>query len=965
MRRAALAALVLAGCGTLAYAAGSTRATEAAAEPRLASGVAPAAPGVPRLRIETGRHGAFIHALALDEAAGRLYSASEDETVRVWRRSDGRLLDTWRVPGGRGADGQLYALALSPDGTQLAVGGWTCWDAARRACIYLFDAATGAITGRITGLDEVVAALRYAPDGRHLAVGLMGAQGLRVYRVADGTLVAADRDYRDKLLELDFARSGTLVTGALDGYLRLYDAQFALRGRVRDGLAGQQPFGLRWSPDGRHVAVGFNDVASVSVLNADLSPAITLTLSGVQGVRNLTRVAWAANGEALTAAGEPVAAGRAGLYRWSLATPGISVALNAPGGRIGDLLVDRRGYTWFATDDPALALLDPQGALQWRLEPGVPRWRGLGDALRVAHDGSEVEFALAARSGARRRYAVATGTLTPVADAAPPLAAPGVAPAIAIAGLNEADGLAIGGRRVALEPYEIARAAAMLPDGRHVAVGTEWALRLYDAAGRAGWSVRTATRVEALAASGDGRYLIAALADGTLNWYRASDGATWLSLFVHANGVHWAAWLPTGEYASSPYGDGYVGWQVDRGAARQPDFFRAVQFERELYRPELIRRRLAERGPTTGDARRLLALAPPRLALSLLQTAPGAPRRVRLSAERVGPAMLDAALYLNDVPLTPAAERTLAAGEHERFVRDYVLPIDARDATVRAEVRTDRSLGMAERVLPPLAAPPATPPGELYVLAVGSNRFPDLGDETSLSYAAADAAAFARALTAAATPVYRAVHLRVLNDDGELPLRATVRAALADLSRARGEDTVVVFMASHGISDGAGNYYFVPRDARRADVDAVLDDRTPAHDSLLGWRPIFDALRGVAGRRVLIVDTCHARRVAGRFADYALVKRSAASRIAFVLASSGDEESQEYPPGGHGLFTYALLEQLQGRAAARAPASATLAQWFDAAADRVDELRDRRIGAQTPQFLAPPSLAGASLLAPH
>jgi uncharacterized caspase-like protein len=170
-------------------------------------------------------------------------------------------------------------------------------------------------------------------------------------------------------------------------------------------------------------------------------------------------------------------------------------------------------------------------------------------------------------------------------------------------------------------------------------------------------------------------------------------------------------------------------------------------------------------------------------------------------------------------------------------------------------------------------------------------------------------------------------------------------------------------MASHGLSDSAGNYYFVPRDVRRADIDRLLDGQSlPPDSSLVGWLPIFDALRATAGRRVLIVDTCQARNVSGRFQDYSLVKRSASSHIAFVLASKGDEESQEYAQARHGLFTYALLEGLRGGADLDRDKRITVNEWFGFAANRVDQLRDRTIGPQTPQLIAPPALRAMALM---
>ena len=48
------------------------------------------------------------------------------------------------------------------------------------------------------------------------------------------------------------------------------------------------------------------------------------------------------------------------------------------------------------------------------------------------------------------------------------------------------------------------------------------------------------------------------------------------------------AWAPDGYYTSSVYGDNYVGWHLNRGKDQAPDFYRAVQFDRILYRPDRV-----------------------------------------------------------------------------------------------------------------------------------------------------------------------------------------------------------------------------------------------------------------------------------------------------------------------------------------------------------------------------------------
>jgi hypothetical protein len=80
-------------------------------------------PSEPILRIETGQHGAMINRIGTDAANRFVVTASDDKTVRIWSLPEARPTAVLRLPIDQGNIGKAYAVAISPDGTAVAVGG--------------------------------------------------------------------------------------------------------------------------------------------------------------------------------------------------------------------------------------------------------------------------------------------------------------------------------------------------------------------------------------------------------------------------------------------------------------------------------------------------------------------------------------------------------------------------------------------------------------------------------------------------------------------------------------------------------------------------------------------------------------------------------------------------------------------------------------------------------------------------
>ena len=150
-------------------------------------------------RIETGAHTAKVDRIDVDAAQRFLVSASLDKTARVWDLRNGSLLKILRPPIGDFQEGNLYAVAISPDGRTVAVGGFTTTASAKdEGPVYIFDRESGVIRATIPGLPRVTDHLAYSQDGRFLAAALGGNNGIRIYE----TVIPRWRETRTMVITL-------------------------------------------------------------------------------------------------------------------------------------------------------------------------------------------------------------------------------------------------------------------------------------------------------------------------------------------------------------------------------------------------------------------------------------------------------------------------------------------------------------------------------------------------------------------------------------------------------------------------------------------------------------------------------------------------------------------------------------------------------------------------------------------
>jgi WD40 repeat protein len=897
--------------------------------------VVAAAEDTPILTLDTGGHMATVAALAFTPDGTQVISAGHDKVIRVWDWRADEAVRMIRGQSGPGLEGMIYAIALSPNGRWLAVGGFLGPQEkdVPIGAIRLYDFASGQLKQLLNGHDNAVFALAFSPDGKRLISG-SGDNSAIIWEVESGRILHQLSGHQSSVVGVAFNGNGALVaTASRDRTLKLWSAD----GELRSTLEGHTRIvnGVAFSP------------ADQSVVSASWDHTVKFwDIETGQLKRSIDRdcgegLSYTPDGRFVVCSEGAVIDTRTYEEKINHAPSTGRKAVISPDGRLAATVNEQSHAVliWEIETGRTVATLDSTGNSIWALgfsPDGCDlAWGHTTKTPLQVNDMGDVDLEISIPCTAERPISAPRRISRQVGAYTKPVTKHGDIE-LELAGPNAGNMNLLHAKRGSMNIATLdARTRGFrhqvytfTPDGKTVlSGGANGQLHAYEIeSGKVARFDGHTGYVYALAVSPDGKLAASGATDKTINIWNTNTGELIVTFFYGSDG-EWVMWTPQGYYTSSPNGDTMIGWQINKGSDQAADYVTANQLRTHFYRPDIVQRAIFLASATTAVAQArsadlslsdLLKRRPP--AFDIISPQHGA----HASAT---PVELQLKLELNDDPIqaievlvngrqatTPtlrnATARLASLGVLERRIE---VPLEQGENNIRIVARNQVGQTSRDFILFHDRPGILDARGRLYVLAIGVDKYPHLpaicGDgrqNCDLRYAAEDARAFRDVLVKQMGPLHKEVRTLLLSQNGDKPpTRANIEDALGEmLGKAGPEDTTVLFIAGHGVNDGLNSdYLFLPQDAQPT-------SNGWRKSTVMPWVLLQNALHNTQGRRLMFADTCHS----GGAYNARLVNDAASANIIVFSATDTQTVSWEFEHLGHGAFTYALIQGLEGKA---------------------------------------------------
>lgn len=923
-------------------------------------------------------HSGSVSVAAFSADGQWLASGSSDKTVKIWAVATGREVATLT-----GHTDRITSLAFSADGQWLATGGFD-------TRVKLWKVGVWREQQLQMGAADKVLAVAFNPDGRtlvsadrHKQIKLHDVQTGRALRTIDNAsnedvleavAIAFSGDARwlassigDKRIELRDVATGRDVRTLTTHSYGVYATTFSSGGRWFATGGGENTVKLWEVATGRELRT--LDPNGGFVNSLAFSPDEKLLVSGSLGgniavwdvatgklVRNLRGHSGSVNSVAFSPDGKWIVSGGSDhtVKVWNVANGSEVRPATRHAAEVNAVAVSPDGK-WIVSGsaDQTIKIWEASSGNELRTLSGH---KGEVLAVSVSPDGRWVASGSSDR--AVKIWEAATGLLS----------------------------------QTLLDHEAQVKTVAFSKDGRLLASGSkDTRIDLWDlTTGRVVNKLLGHTsEVYTLAFSPDGRWLASGSEDGSARLWNGTTGeaaATIISLRESAEGfsfqqTDWLVVSPDGLFDGSPAAWNQILWRFDQSSFN----VRPIEvFFNEFFYPGLLADILAGKAPrapkdiTQIDRRQpTITLAPADEKLR-----PGDSVTVRNLVVKIvvseappdkdhttGTGVRDVRLFRNGSLLKIWRGDVLSTGT--RQVLETTVPVIAGVNQLTAYAFNRDNIKSSDANLSLTGAESLKRPATAYIFAVGLNKYANAG--YNLKYAVADANDFSQVVSREQDVLGRFARVEIipLTDQQatkanilyvlhrlagiEEPAPAEAPAEFAKLKAAEPEDAVVVFFAGHGLAYQS-RFYMLPHDlgyqgSRRRMTEANFESLM-SHS--ISDRELEQAFEKVNASQILfVIDACNSGQALeaeevrrGPMNSKGLAQLAYEKGIYILAAAQSYQAAQEVDVLGHGLLTYALIEEgLKKASADRAPRDGRvlLQEWLDYATERVPQFQEEKM----------------------